>query len=344
MSRFANLPKREREIYIREAAERLDVSPVIVEKDFWVCWMLERLFENPELRPHLIFKGGTSLSKVFGAIQRFSEDIDLSVSLRLLGRDDAFLEDAANPTQRRKRLKEIETLCAAAVKDRLQPALETAARCLLAEPDDEKNWLYYELDRVTDSPILLFFYPAVISDRGSYIPQMVKVEFGSLTDQQPTGTHLLRPMLAETLPGDFEDFSSEVVALEIERTFWEKATILHAEYHRPANQPIRDRFARHYSDFTDLWQHPARTKALKRLDLLDRVVIHKSRFFASSWAAYDLAKPGTFRLCPPEARILELERDYMKMRGMFIAAPTAFTEILDILRCAEQEINSLAKS
>ena len=85
--------------------------------------------------------------------------------------------------------------------------------------------------------------------------------------------------------------------MEVERTFWEKATILHAEHYRPANQSIRERFARHYADLAALWEHPARAAALARLDLLERVVKHKSRFFASSWANYEAAKPGgsTFR-------------------------------------------------
>ncbi|HWL50960.1 MAG TPA: nucleotidyl transferase AbiEii/AbiGii toxin family protein [Chthoniobacteraceae bacterium] len=344
MNQFTALSAEERAIYIHEAAERLNVSSVIVEKDFWVCWMLERLFENPELRPHLVFKGGTSLSKVFGAIQRFSEDIDLSISPRLLGRDDAFLEDAATRTQQRKRMAEIEALCAAAVEGRLQPILETATRRVLGEPGDGRSWLCYELDGATRSPVLLFFYPAAIDGRGGYIPQTVKIEFGSLTDQQPTGAHRIRPLLANVIPGKFEDFASEVVALEVERTFWEKATILHAEYHRPAGQPLRDRFARHYADFAALWQHPACTKALERFDLLERVVIHKSRFFASSWAAYDLARPGTFRLCPPDARIPELERDYTKMKGMFLDVPMAFREIIDTLHSAEKVLNAHQES
>jgi len=83
---------------------------------------------------------------------------------------------------------------------------------------------------------------------GSYIPPVVKVEFGSLTDQRPTGAHRITPMVASLAPEEFTDFQAEVVALEIDRTFWEKVTILHAEYHRRADHPLRDRFARHYAD------------------------------------------------------------------------------------------------
>ncbi len=94
MSRFAELPIEEREPYIQEAAARLGVLPLIIEKDFWVCWILGRIFGAPAVGPHIVFKGGTSLSKVFQAIQRFSEDIDLSVSPMILGFSEAELDNA----------------------------------------------------------------------------------------------------------------------------------------------------------------------------------------------------------------------------------------------------------
>ena len=165
------------------------------------------------------------------------------------------------------------------------------------------------------------------------------MEFGSLTDQRPTGTHLITPFIAELAPKMFDDFHAEVVALEIERTFWEKATILHAEYHRPADQPLRDRFARHYSDFAALWRHDAGRAAAARLDLLERVRIHKSRFFASNWARYDTASPGSLRLVPPDTRLQELGRDYAAMEPMFLAPPPDFDIVIAALHDAEAVID-----
>ena len=94
MSRFAELPIEEREPYIQEAAARLGVLPLIIEKDFWVCWILGRIFDALAAGRHIVFKGGTSLSKVFQAIQRFWEDIDLSVSPMILGFSEAELTNA----------------------------------------------------------------------------------------------------------------------------------------------------------------------------------------------------------------------------------------------------------
>ena len=102
MTPFSNLPRAERALVINEAAGRLGLVPLIVEKDFWVCWTLARIFEVEAMAPHVVFKGGTSLSKVFGAIQRFSEDIDLAVSPQALGFTAAELDEAPSASQRRK--------------------------------------------------------------------------------------------------------------------------------------------------------------------------------------------------------------------------------------------------
>ena len=338
MSRFALQPGGKRSEFIREAAARLGVLPVIVEKDFWVCWLLARVFTAPTLGADAVFKGGTSLSKVFGVIQRFSEDVDLSISPARLGWEEAALENAPSATMRQKRMKKLEADCAEAVRHRFQPEIEAEIVSLLGPKPKGRGWLSFEIDAVTRSPVLLFHYPAAVPE-GGYIAPVVRLEFGSLTDQHPTGHHRVKAMIEDLVPGVFEDTGTRVVALEVERTFWEKATILHAEHHRPAEQPARDGFARHYSDLAALWQHPARAAALARLDLLDRVAEHKSRFFTSRWARYDTATPGSLKLCPPPGREPELARDYAKMEPMFLAPPPPLVELLRVLREAEREIN-----
>ena len=236
MSRFTDLPAAEKEVYVRETAARLNLAPQIVEKDFWVCWTLKVLFSRPEFAPHLVFKGGTSLSKVFKVIGRFSEDIDLSIGLPLLGRDESFLAADASASRTRRHLEQIEAQCAAFVQHDFRLTLENAIQGVLGARPGGGDWLEYQLEAATKSPVLRFRYPAIILPEASasYIEQTVKMELGSLTDQRPAGQHRVAPLIAEIVAdGMFEDFSCAVVALEVERTFWEKATILHAEYHRP---------------------------------------------------------------------------------------------------------------
>ncbi len=103
MKSFASLPAEERALYWRNYANRAGVPEFIVEKDFWVCWLLGRIVATPQLGSECVFKGGTSLSKVFGAIDRFSEDIDLGLTPASLGWNEADLDDAPSASQRQKR-------------------------------------------------------------------------------------------------------------------------------------------------------------------------------------------------------------------------------------------------
>src|SRR6056297_1328166 len=103
---FLTRTRDERNEIITECGARLGTPTVIVEKDFWVCWMLGVLFQS-SFADSLVFKGGTSLSKVFGAINRFSEDIDLSVSTEFLG----LPEPGKSRNQANKWMKRAEDAC-----------------------------------------------------------------------------------------------------------------------------------------------------------------------------------------------------------------------------------------
>ena len=340
MKTFATLPPGERALFFRKYQDVHGIDPVIVEKDFWVCWLLGRIFAQPELGDIAVFKGGTSLSKVFSAIARFSEDVDLGISPAALGWPEEKLENATKNAWTERIRPQLESACAKHVLEHWLPFLEADIRAQLGNRSDDRAWLTYKLDEVSHSPVLIFDYPGALPRGGiAYIPRAVKIEFGSLADQRPAGWHKITAMVAELAPTAFSDFGAMVVALEIERTFWEKATILHAEFHRPADKKFIDRYARHYADFAALWRHPSAHGAKHQFDLLARVCHHKSRFFSSGWANYATAVPGSLRLVPPDQRLPELRSDYAAMRQMFLNEPLTFDEILGTLREAENEVN-----
>lgn len=329
---FLKLPADERRLYIEQAATQRGLSPIIMEKDFWVCWLLSILFQS-KFADSLVFKGGTSLSKVFGVIDRFSEDIDLSLSPTFLGLSEA----GASRNQANKWMKRAEAACEVTVQTQIKPALESTVSSVLGRVDR----LRFEFikDPTSNSPVLLFHYPLSQPTGFDYLKRFVKLEFGSLTDQQPTDKHPIIPWIAEVLPQPFSDWHCEVVSLGVERSFWEKATILHAEYHRPLDKPTPERYSRHYADTVALMNHPAAKRALDKDDLRDRVAVWKSRFFGSSWASYELAKPGTFRLVPHPERVAALRRDYHAMRDMYLSEPISFDAIVSALSNLEQQIN-----
>ena len=336
---FLRFEPGRRALAFEQAATQRAVSVVVIEKDFWVCWLLSVMFSQPELAPHLVFKGGTSLSKAFGVVDRFSEDIDLSVSPEFVGADAQSFDALTSRTQRDAAMKEMQSLCAEKVQSTIAPLLEAVIQQALGPAPDADTWLRYELDAQAHSPVLRFHYPVTQAAGFAYIPRNVKLELGSLTDQQPTGKHNIQPWVAEVFPAVFVDWRCEVTALELARTFWEKATILHAEYYRPEARPMPDRYARHYADFARLLGHPQAAEFLADKILCARVVAWKSRVFASSWARYDLAQQGSFKLVPPAYRLAALEADYAVMRPMFLNEPASFAEVMQTLTAAEQKIN-----
>ena len=338
---FLALTSDRRARAFEQAATQRALDAAIIEKDFWVCWVLGMMFSEPALAPHLVFKGGTSLSKVFGVIDRFSEDVDLSVSPAFVGADAHGFDTLTSRTRRDAAMIEMQRLCSVKAQDTIAPILDAAIRSALGAPAHSGNWLSYVLDEQSHSPILYFDYPAGEIPRFEYVRRDVKLELGSLTDQQPVGLHAVRPWLAEEFPALFADWHCEVIALDLARSFWEKATILHAEFHRPENLPTPVRYARHYADLARLLAHQNAETFMADKTLCTRVAEWKGRVFARSWARYDLARHGSFRLVPPAHRQVTLTDDYAVMRPMFLREPPSFADVLRQLAAAEETINSL---
>lgn len=313
-------------------------TPLLMEKDFWVCWTLKRLFAL-SLDAGLIFKGGTSLSKVFGIIRRFSEDIDVSVDRHALG----FTGERDPERVSRKRAKhlieeELKAACEAWITEQLVPALRSEAAHLLNAGDTWAVTIDGE-----DRQCVLWEYPrslrTVEYDRLPYLNPVVRIELGARSDHWPASTATVRPFSAETIPDVFTAPECEVKALNAERTFWEKATLLHAEFNRPESKDYPPRLARHYYDMVMLADSPAKDLALANVDLLHRVAQHNQLFFRSGWASYDTAVQGTLRVVPHERLASVLRRDYGEMTDLFFDSPPTFDHLLEALAALEAEIN-----
>jgi len=316
------------------------MQPVVLEKDLWVTTALDLVFSLPDLAEHMVFKGGTSLSKVHRVIERFSEDIDLALDPAILEFDEApFM--ALSKTQKDKACKKLEKDCLAFVNEQVRPPLEAKLEQLLGRRAGRvADWLEIK-EGEGEPPGLLFHYPSALSETAPYIAPFVRLEIGPLVNQVPTSRHQIEPLISAWLPAPLATMRTSVVALDVERTFWEKATILHAEYHRSEPRPVGEHFARHYSDFAQLWKHPSKEGGLKKLDLLEVVRTQNSAFYQRQWAHYETAVPGTLRLVPPADKLQALEADYEDMRLMFPSDPPPFSEILATLEEAERTIRGL---
>jgi hypothetical protein len=329
------MTKRDRADLFAETAERRDLSEAVVEKDFWVCWTLKQLFAIDALSDRLLFKGGTSLSKIYHAIKRFSEDIDLAVDYVALGftgdRDPR--REGLSKTKRAAILAEMMAACQQYISSEFIEVLRVRCEEILGNGED---WTLAVSEQ--DRNIVRFQYPSAAPTL-DYIKPQVILELGTHAEFVPRDHFTVRAFAAEEFPALFSDPDVAVTSLLAKRTFWEKATILHAEFYRPAEKAMPDRYSRHYYDLAMLAQSPVRGEALADLALLDQVVRHKETFYPSGWARYDLARVGSLRLVPPDERRAALERDYRSMRVMIFGEPPTFDSIIETLAALEKQIN-----
>ena len=326
------------------AAARLGTAVQNVEKDFWVCWTLDALFNGLELGgPRLLFKGGTSLSKAFGLISRFSEDIDITVFRHDLGQGAEIADlDALSGKKRRARLDAIRTACKAYIAGPLATQFTDIAASFIP-----KNRFRLELDPDDkDGQSLLFWYPAVTATAGDYIRSAVKIEAGAKSAVDPHVAASIVPYVTQDLP-DLDLTVTNVITVEPARTFWDKVMILHGlrQWHdrRGELRHGGQRVSRHYYDLYRLLQAPSALVWQSDYPLAIDCSRHADLFFGSADMGLDRAMPGTFTLTPSPVMRDALKRDYEAMAGMVFGDVPRFDAVLESAERFEQIVNGAGK-
>lgn len=303
MLELAKRSNEDRLAVFSATAMKIGMNEAIVEKDFWVCWMLEILFHHCDYSDCLSFKGGTSLSKGYGIIERFSEDIDLILDWRVLGYNTHEpWDDRSNSAQDRFN-DEANLKTAIFLEEQLMPHLEK-----IVERQDIADYRFYvdEEDRQT----IRFAYPQLFSDEA--LVQEIRLEIGSLAAWTPLTNRVITPYVAEEFPNVFQISNTLIRTVDAKRTFWEKATILHSEAHRTGTR-IPQRYSRHYYDLYLLFKSPVKDDAFDDFELLEKVAAFKNKFYRSNRARYDLATKDGLILLPPESSLEYLHADYISM-------------------------------
>ena len=332
MRNIAKLNEIDRKALFHNTAAKMGMTDAIIEKDFWVCFMLDYLFHRCKWKDNIAFKGGTSLSKSFGLIERFSEDIDLILDWRVIGYEkDEPWQERSN-TKQETFNKEANAKTEKFLKEKFLPVITTdlekklgyAVNCYI-----EKN----------DPQTVVFAYNRSFEDM-SILP-VIRLEIGALAAWTPAEEKAITPYAAEQYPHLFEQPSTDVLTVLPERTFWEKVTILHREANRSADKSFPSRYSRHYYDLYCMYNSPVKEAAFKDLDLLERVVKFKEKFYRCPWAKYEDAKVGTMKLMPPQHNLKALEDDYKHMQNMIFGNKPSFDAIMTTIQKLEKEINEL---
>jgi len=322
-------------------AQRIGTTPQNVEKDFWVCWTLDALFNGLPDGPRLLFKGGTSLSKGFGLIRRFSEDIDVTVFRDDLG--EAYSVEQLQGLGTNKRQKALDEICEACehfingelLSNLTRIAAEASARNTIAAgllrvvPDDK------------DKQTLLIYYPTA-TEPDPYIPKLVKIESGAKSALDPNSVRSIRPYLEQDAPGlDLE--IPNVTIVDAERTFWDKVVILHGLRRWYDSKGVLrnggNRISRHYYDLHELMQSEVGKTALADTALGADCVAHARMFF--NRPPFDLASAvaPTFALMPEGNMYDDLRRDYAAMAGMIFGEPPGFETVMESISGLQTKVN-----
>jgi hypothetical protein len=325
-------------------AQRLGSTPQNVEKDFWVCWTLDALFNGlAPGGPRLLFKGGTSLSKGFGLISRFSEDIDVTVFRDDLGEGMPVAElQALSSNQRRKRLDAIQAACEAYLQGPLFAELNAIVLAAAQRNDLDSSRFQVRPDS-DDAQTLLLWYPAAMP-ADDYVRPAVKIESGAKSALDPNNPQIVRPYVDDDAPG--LDLSvPNVTTVDPQRTFWDKVIILHGLrrwYERRGElRGGNQRVSRHYYDIHRLMESEEGVRAIADRALGIDCVAHARMFFDRP--DYDLASavPPSFALAPHDAMIDALRRDYGAMAAMIFGPPPNFDLVLESVSRLETMLNAV---
>ena len=294
MKEVAKLQIKDRMELFQATAISMGMQPNVIEKDFWVCFMLDHLFHDCKYKNAFVFKGGTSLSKSYHVIERFSEDIDLILDWRKI------MNDEVNPWEERSKTKQdlfnkqINSEAAKFYKEELIPQLNSEMKEKLGDGE----WM-------------------------------------------PSHETIVTPFAAEKYPDIFSQKDTSVLTIDVERTFWEKLTILHKIANFPDGKPLPARYARHLYDVYNMGNSWVKERAFKRKELLEKDVVFKQKFYYVKGAHYETATLSSIELMPKEAVLNALKEDYQAMRNMIYGNIPEFKDILMFLERLQEEIHGL---
>lgn len=294
MKEVAKLQIKDRMELFQATAISMGMQPNVIEKDFWVCFMLDHQFHDCKYKNAFVFKGGTSLSKSYHVIERFSEDIDLILDWRKI------MNDEVNPWEERSKTKQdlfnkqINSEAAKFYKEELIPQLNSEMKEKLGDGE----WM-------------------------------------------PSHETIVTPFAAEKYPDIFSQKDTSVLTIDVERTFWEKLTILHKIANFPEGKPLPARYARHLYDVYNMGNSWVKERAFKRKELLEKDVVFKQKFYYVKGAHYETATLSSIELLPKEAVLNALKEDYQAMRNMIYGNIPEFEEILEFLEKLQEEVHGL---
>jgi predicted nucleotidyltransferase component of viral defense system len=329
---FYKIDKAEKAAIFMEVATQKGMKPFAVEKDWWVSRTLEIIFQLPVAK-HLVFKGGTSLSKAWKLINRFSEDIDLAIDKEFFG-----FTGELGKNQRDKLRKTAGAYTTGTFFEELKQAFE-------AKGYTDLNFVVVEAkDSGQDPRVLEIYYPNVISTDSEYIIPRVQIEVGCRSLKEPFTIQKFGSLVDEYYAEkDFVEPLFEVPTVNAERTFLEKLFLLHEEFNRPTEKMRVDRLSRHLYDIYHLTNAGIAEKAINDKELYETIVAHRYKFSRVGEVDYNRHNPLTINSIPPQEVFSAWKTDYAKMMENMIyeESKPSFDDLINNLKEIQNQLQEV---
>lgn len=331
---YLELSQKEQAQILRTLATNPNIKrdSILLEKDIWICWALEFLFKMPNRFP-MAFKGGTSLSKVYRVIDRFSEDVDITIDYKAFNCGDPFAEGISK-TKIKNISLQLRSMVTQYIKKMIAPYYEK----IISEQFKE-NAPKIGLD--ADGETLYLHYPSVIEQKSGYVTDNIRLEFG--------GRNLTTPSESQTIATDISGYVknlsfpiAQATVLSPQKTYWEKITLIHYECNRPTLKEDANRISRHWYDIAMLANNEIGKNALNNRELLKEVVKVKKTFYDSGFAKYDNCLNGNLHLIPNNnyLKLLKDDFDMMLENKMFYGEQPNFENIINRISKLQEEANT----
>ena len=328
MNEFLKLSERDRINILTQTSIRKKLSLLAIEKDWWVTMTLRALF-SCECSDHIVFKGGTSLSKAWNLIERFSEDIDIAIDRKFFGFEGEL---------KKKQINNLRRASCSYIKDKLQNELNQKLQDYgivgysLFVPETE--------DTTKDPQIIEIHFKSLFTS--DYIRDKVVIEIGARSLIEPSENIQLRSIIADDYPeAKYADDFFIVPTVIPQRTFLEKAFLLHEEFQKPQEKIRVDRMTRHIYDLEKLMDTNYAIEALNDRDLYNTIVEHRRTLTAMKEVDYSTHTPETINFVPPDSVIYLWRADYEKMRNMIYGKSLPFNELIDRIKVLNERFREI---
>jgi hypothetical protein len=333
MINWINLPDATRYNSLVQISEQTGMSPFAVEKDWWVSRCLEIIFQL-DVAKHLVFKGGTSLSKAWKLIDRFSEDVDLAI-------DQDFLMSPTNNWSKKEKTT-LRKLAGVYATENFFPEIEKAFKA-----QGYQN-LVFDIVKTNESDkdpsVLKIFYPNLVNSTGDYMEPCIQIELSCRSLREPFEARIIHSLIDEYFPE--KGFASKgfmVPTVTTERTFLEKLFLLHEEFHRPEEKRRLNRLSRHIYDIHQLSKSGISEKSFHDKGLYQTIVAHRYLFSKIGGVDYNTHNPKTLDPIPPKSLKKVWEDDYSKMVESMIYEknPPTFEQLIATLEDLRKQLQNV---